>query len=339
MISIWRSNRLRPSCVGGLVGLPAVKFGWYLLCGLAGAAILPGCAWVRAQAQHQSEECEKLCSQAEVAKDAGRMDRADVLLNAALKKSPRDMEVQRQLADSLWDVGRQQESLMLLAQLAEQHPRDVRLATSLAERLTELERYDEALERLLPALAADPSAATTLELKARIEISQGNTDAALATYQRLGQQEASQAQALLEMGSIYLSRGQSDRAAPLFRSVLSHPRATAEQQQSAHWQLGVAYAQGRRWSDAAAQLAHVAPEREMSVEDWHAVAYAQYRSGDLPAAASALNHALGLEPSHRESLKLSRIVGQEMVQRPKSSADLQPTVFERVADPGVNPPR
>jgi lipopolysaccharide biosynthesis regulator YciM len=42
------------------------------------------------------------------------------------------------------------------------------------------------------------------------------------------------------MGKLYLRRGQPDRAAPLFRTVLTHPRATADQRLVAAWELGVA---------------------------------------------------------------------------------------------------
>jgi tetratricopeptide (TPR) repeat protein len=282
---------------------------------------------MRVHAQHRSDECERLCTQADVARDAGSLARADELIDRALKKSPRDRDVRRQLAESLWNVGRQRESLDILTQLALDHPRDVSLATLLAERLEELGRLDEALERLQPALSADPTAVAALELKARIEMAQGRHDDALATYQRLAQLEPSQVQALLEMGTIHVRRGQSDRAAPLFRSILIHPRATKDQLAQARWQLGVAYAQSERWADAAVQLALAAPDREMSADDWHNVAYAQYRSGDLAAAQVSLSHALGLEPGHPLASKLTAVV----MHASKSNEPLVPAAYERAS--------
>lgn len=325
---VWRNQDWRNQ-LAGTCGLGAATMVWTMLFGLTLMLVVPGCAWVRAQARQQSDECEELCSQANQECHAGRMERADALLSAALRKSPRDMEVQRQLADSLWEVGRQQESLKLLEQLADEHPRDVRLQTALAARLAEIHRDDKALDRLQSALANEPTATAALELKAKIELQQGETDAALATYQRLYQQEGSQVAALLQMGDIYLKRGQPEQAAPLFRSVLTHPLAHDAQQQEAHWRLGIAYAQSHRWKDAAVQLSQVTSERGMSADDWHAVAYAHFRSGDFDASSAALNHALGLEPGHPQAQKLSGILYQEMAKRTAATPDLLPAGFER----------
>lgn len=321
MQAIWRSHESPESSA---VASPAVRMGVCLVWSFA-VLVVPGCAWMQGKAQQRTAECEELCSQADIARDAGRIARADELLNRAIKKSPRDREVQRQLAETLWGVGRQRESFEILTQLTEEHPRDVPLAALLAERLAELGRYDEALARLQPALSADPTSTRALELKAQIEMALGNHDAALATYQRLSQQEASQAEALLQMGSIYLRRGQPDRAAPLFRSIVMHPRATKSQIIESRWRLGVAYAQSERWHDAAVELASVAQDREMSADDWHCVAYAQFRSGDLENAQTSLGHALGLDPQHGPALKLAGVVTPQE----QSSEPLLPAGYER----------
>jgi tetratricopeptide (TPR) repeat protein len=283
-------------------------------------SLLPGCAWVKAQAQQRSQECQQLCSQADREKESGRMARADQLLDQALRKSPRDLEVQRQLADSLWDVGRRREALDQLTRLANDHPHDLRLTLRLATWLSEIGHYEEALARLQPALVLEPSSMPALQLKAEIEAAQGDDDAALLTYQRLCQQESSQADAMVRMGKIYLQRGQPDRAAPLFRSVLTHPRASTAQQFDAQWQLGTAYAASERWSDAAANLAAAAPLREMSADDWHALAYAQYRHGNAAESKSAVGHALALEPRHAPATALAATLSQ---------ADLVPAAFEQ----------
>jgi len=301
----------------------------FLLHGLIGVVVLPGCAWVRAQAQHRSTECEELCAQADREQEAGRVERADQLLDFALKKSPRDVEIQRQLADSLWQVGRQRESLAQLARIAEEHPQDLRLALKLAERYAELDQHEESLNWIAVVLRNEPTSIAGMTLKAQNELAQGQDAAALATYQRISQQEAGQAAALLAMGEIHLRRGQPERAAPLLRSALVHPRATTQERITAQWELGVAYAQAERWSDAAAELMQVADRRVMTPDDWHSLAYAEFRCGQLPAAQAALDRALFLEPRHTAALELAAGLQQSQLRTPDASTALLPASFER----------
>lgn len=337
MTSVWRNRIFRRQTTGVRLRLWMVCRGLCLIPGLVGVVVLPGCAWVRAQAQHRSDECEQLCAQADQAQESGHVERADQLLDEALRKAPRDLEVQKQLADSLWHVGRQRDALQQLTRLADEHPQDVRLAITLAGWLVEAGRYDEALDRLQPCLASECGATRSLELKAQIETAQGNDEAALMTYQRLGQQEASQSHAMVQMAKIYLERGHPERAAPLFRLVLAHPRASADQKAVAHWDLGVAYAQLARWPDAAGQLAEASPQREMTADDWHAVAYAQYRADDTAAAQASLDHALGLEPRHHAGQKLAGILLQTEALRHDDPEVLLPVGFERIQESDRRP--
>lgn len=311
----------------------------WTLYGLIGVVVMPGCAWVRAQAQRESDDCQKLCSQADRAQESGQTDQADRLLNQALRKSPRDVEVQRQLAESLWNAGRQQEALSQMKRLSDEHSLDLRLAVILADWLASVGQYDQAMARLQPALMTEPIAPRALELKAEIETAQGSDEAALVTYQRLSHQEGSQAAALIQMGKIHLRRGQPDRAAPLFRTVLMHPRATSAQQQMAQWELGVAYAQSERWSDAVAQMAPVAPLRNMTADDWHAVAYAYFRAGNLSESQDATNHALQIEPRHLAAQELAAVLWQTEPQRVGSKDALLSTGFERFEEPIRSPQR
>lgn len=305
------------------------RLGLCLLHALTGVVVMPGCAWVRAQAQHRSAECEELCAKADREQQAGRVDQADKLLDEALKKSPRDVETQRQLADSLWQVGRQREALRLLTQIADEHPQDLRLTLQLAERYIELERHEEARNWVESALKTEPSSILAMTLKARIELVEGNDAAALATYQRISQQEAGQAAAILAMGEIHLRRGQPERAAPLLRAALAHPQAKQSERDAAEWELGVAYAQTGRWQDAATTFTAAAGRRTMSSDDWHACAYAAYRAGELDAAQTALDHALFLEPQHAGAQELLAALDRAPPRFATASGALVPASFER----------
>lgn len=304
MMKIWRQHNDRSKSAGDSSKRRTSPVWSYLLHGLAGVVLLPGCAWVRAQAQHRSEKCGELCSKAAEARQAGRCDRADALLDEALKKSPHDYETQHQLADSLWEAGRKQQSLEILRRLKQSYPQDARLAISLAERLAAAGQNSDALECLQPALTAEPTATAALELKAKIEANQGDLDAALASYQRLCHQKTVSVDTYLRMGRLYLRRQQPDRAAPLFRIALVDPHASSAEQLEAQWQLGVAYSQAERWSEAADQLEHVVERRDMSADDWHTLAAVEYQTGNALAAGNAIQRALALNPQHAPSREL-----------------------------------
>ena len=333
MAAVWRDGRRCTMHDRGRRDSRCRAAWWMLLHGLAGVVVLPGCAWVRAQAQQRSAECEQLCSQAELATESGRVDRADEYLDAALKKSPRDLATQRQLSDSLWHVGRHRESLTLLGQLAEAHPHDIRLAMTLAERHAELGHRREALNWAHSALAMDQDSGPALELVARLETANGQDDQALASYLRLSHHEDRQPAALIEMGTIHLQRGQPERAAPLLRSALTLPQSTLAERHAAEWKLGVAYARMERWSDASTHLAAAAPHRDMTADDWHGVAYAQFRTGQIGESRTTLNHALAQEPQHPASQRLSAILMRESGRSTPAGEPLIPVGFERAQAP------
>jgi tetratricopeptide (TPR) repeat protein len=307
-----------------------------LLLGLASVVLLPGCAWVRAQAQHRSEECNQLCDKAAAARQAGHSAQADALLNAAVKKSPADSETQRQLADSLWTAGRRPESLKILERLADDNPQDLRFAIRLSERLVELDRSAEALQRLQGVLSSDPNNLSALELKARIESQQGDLESALASYQRLCHQKTVSVGTLLALGDLYLQRNQPDRAAPLFRMALVDSHATAADQLRAQWQLGMAYYQAERWAEAADQLAQAAARREMNADDWHLLGLCQFRTGDLPAARQSLNGAFNLQPNHLPSRELAALI-QQNLSPAASAARLSRVNFENIGSKPASP--
>ena len=336
MMQVWRqrhSGRRVATCFS--IRREACA-GVYLLLGLAGVVLVPGCAWVRAQAQHRSEECNQLCDKAAAARQAGKSAQADALLNAAIKKSPSDSDTQRQLADTLWEAGRRSESLKIMERLADDNPQDVRFVIRLAGRLIELERFSEALPRLQAVLSTDPHNFSALELKAKIESQQGDLDAALASYQRLCHQKSVSVSTLLALGELYLQRNQPDRAAPLFRMALVDSHATAADHLRAQWQLGVAYYQAERWSEAVEQLSQAAGRREMNADEWHMLGICQFRSGDLPAARQSLNEAFNLRPNHLPSRELSAAIQQHPA--PAASSDRLTRVnFEDVDSPRTSP--
>jgi tetratricopeptide (TPR) repeat protein len=265
-----------------------------------------GCAQMRSQLSHRSSECTQLCEEARLAREQGRKAQADQLLDAAIQKRPKDTETQLQLADELWTSGRQLAAAETMQRIVAERPDDAPLALRLAQMEFEIGRTETAQSALSAALRMDPEHPEAIRLQAKLEEQRGDDAVALATYHHLLRVAPDDFDAQLRLAHLHLKRGQADRAAPLLRSALEHPYATAVQRAEAEWQLGLAYARMDRWADAAESLQTAARSRKCAAEDWYRVAYAQSQIGNHEAAFDSLSQALRLEPNHLAARDLAR---------------------------------
>jgi len=265
-----------------------------------------GCARMRSQLSLRSSECTQLCEEARLAREQGRTAHADQLLDAAIQKRPKDAETQLQLADELWTSGRQLAAAETMQRIVAERPDDAPLALRLAQMESEIGRMEAAHSALTAALRMDPEHPEAIRLQAKLEEQRGDDGAALATYHHLLRVAPEDFDAQLRLAHLHLKRDQADRAAPLLRSALEHPYATAAQRAEAEWQLGLAYARMDRWTDAAESLQTAARSRKCSAEDWYRVAYTQSQVGNHDAAFESLSQALRQEPNHLAARDLAR---------------------------------
>lgn len=265
-----------------------------------------GCAQMRSRMSHRSEECTQLCEEARLARERGLNEQAEQLLDAAVRQRPKDTETQLQLAEELWNGGRPLAAADILQRIVSEHPDDAPLALRLAQMELEIGRTEAAQAALQTALRSDPEHPEAIRLKAKLEERRGDTDAALATYHHLLQVLPGDLDAQLRLAAVHLQRGQADRAAPLLRGAMEHPAATRAQRAAAEWQLGLAYAQLERWTDAAAVMQSALRSHPATAEDWYRVAYVQARVGRQEAAYASISQALALEPGHLAARDLAR---------------------------------
>ncbi len=267
-----------------------------------------GCAGLRSRLAHRSEECNLLCEEARQAREEGRDNHADKLLDAAVRQRPTDTQTRLDLAEELWSGGRQIAAADVVARMVAERPDDAPAALRLARMEFEIGRTAAAEAALRLAMINDPENPEALRLKAELAERRGDWDGALAIYHQLVQITPDDLSAHLAMASVHVRRGQSDCAAPILRAVVHHSQATPEQCRAAQWQLGMSYAQADRWSDAVASLESSLQYGSATAEDWYRVAYAQARVGDQEAAYASISRALQLSPNHGGALELARSI-------------------------------
>ncbi len=277
------------------------------LAGILVMAAVSGCASIRQRLSHRSSECSQLCEEARSARDAGRTEDAENYLNAALRRRPTDDDTRMQLAEELWSSGRQLAAAEEVERLLADSPTDVQAAIRLTQMQLEIGRTEAAYQALQLALRHEPELPEVLRLKAILEERRGDTDAALETSLRLVRSSPDDVEALLRLAVLYRRRGQPERAAPLLRSASQCSLATSEQRQEAEWQLGLAYADSHRWTDAHEVMSGVVKERSrMTAEDWYQFAQVESQCSHADQANHAVRQALALQPKHPRARALAR---------------------------------
>lgn len=289
-----------------------------------------GCSLLRSALGDSAAETRRLVDQAREAEQQGHLDRAERLLNRALRKDPENVEARRQLADVLIAKGNVPAAVDHLQSAVTQNPQDIDGLMRLAHLFFQEHQHHDADALLNAVLRVDPGHVEALQLKASIAKRQGRDEQALAMYYRILHSEPENSEARLEIAAIYLKQSQPDRAAPLLRAVCRNSQANPRQQADAWWSLGIAYGQQNRWIDADHALTQAltpSPSptgrggrgqrtRRISPDEWYRLAYARYRAGDLAGSRQALTRVLDGHPKHEAAQILASRLDQDTRSEP-----------------------
>ena len=265
-----------------------------------------GCQSFQKRTSLRSAQCGALCARAREAHEQGNRDQANQLIDEALLTKPNDIETRRQLAEAMWKNGRRGEAIVEFTALCVLQPKDSKLSARLAVMQWESNQHAAAANTALSVLKLDPQSKDAWLIKARNEAAQGQLDDALASFIRLSQIAPDDLSTLIDLGKLHLKRGHPDRACPLFRTAVEHPRASQEQRAEAEWLLGVAYVQSNRWSDAVVVLERAINGRSASAEDWCMLGSARMECGDVSGAQSDVQRALQRDPKSIGARNLAR---------------------------------
>lgn len=277
----WRS-RLR-------IGL-----GFFVLC-----MSISGCTWFRNQVGHCPERCHRLAERARFAEEAGNIPQAAACLQEALKETPNDPELHREMARLLIGLHQNQKALEHLEQAVEYNPDDVEANIDLAELYIEQHQPALAVARLDAALHNDPKHTTALVMRARLAQNLCDWQTAIETYHRVLCADPEHVEARVQLAALQLEQHQPNLSAPMLRSVCQCSRATPAEVAESRWALGIAYGQENRWSDALGALVTATEHRAiMSADDWYRLAYVRGQLGDWEGARRDVYRVLQMNPHH-----------------------------------------
>jgi tetratricopeptide (TPR) repeat protein len=274
---------------------------------------LTGCTWFRNQVGHCPEKTHHLAERARLAEDAGNIPLAAACLEAALKETPNDPQLHREMARLLIGIDQNQKALAHLEQAVEYDPDDVEANIALSELYIANHQPALAVERLETALHNDPKHTTALLLRAKLAERLCDPQTAIETYHRVLCADPNHVKARVELASLQLEQRQPSLSAPLLRSVCQCSRATPAEAAEARWALGIAYGQENRWNDALGALAMAAEHRAfMSPDDWYRLAYVRGQLGDWEGARRDVYRVLQMNPRHHNAQAMLEVLhGQE----------------------------
>jgi tetratricopeptide (TPR) repeat protein len=281
-------------------------------------------------------DAQRLADQATVAQEQGDDERAELLLEQAVRANPDNSELHQALAAMRMQKGDADSAIEHLRLSVNADGDDPRAHFHLAEVLFHQGRYDESQEALEHALQLDANYAEALMLKGTLAERRGQSEAALSAYYQLLAESPDNVEARLRIAGIHLRSDKPENAAHVLRSICQCSEASHQQKCDAQWQLGLAYARQERWPEAAEALAASIERRERTTADeWYELAQARFRTGDVARARQAADRALEIEPGHSSATVLAQHLAPQSpatgnsspVRQAEHHADLNPTPF------------
>lgn len=230
------------------------------------------------------------------------MAQAMELFEEALEETPNDPHLHRELARLLQSQGYPHLALEHLENAVEHNPDDVEANVELAHLYIDHNLAVRAVDCLDAALQNDPKHITALLLRAKLAERLDDPQSAVETYQRVLSVDPNNVPARVQIAALQLQKNQPGLSAPLLRSVCHCSRATPEEIAEAKWNLGIAYGQEQRWSDAVLAMTEAGNEcRSFSADDWYRLAYAQSQVGDWKSVKRNVENALRVNPHHENA--------------------------------------
>jgi tetratricopeptide (TPR) repeat protein len=260
-------------------------------------------------------ECRQLSSRGASAVQRHDLVEAEMLLAKAVETYNLDPEAHRQYAAVLWQRGARKEALAELDHAIELAGDDPVLLVRRAEWHLTLNNLPAAQADAEAALNADPNAATTWLLRARLLLHRGEAEEALAAYHRVLNLEPNQREALFEEAQLHWSLAVSDpqNFQPQLQRALMSVQALLDTYSPGEESAATLLLAGRihtrlgRYDDATRMLASAARRGGDNWEVLHMLAEAQLLAGRTDEALVTAQQALALAPQN--------VASNDLVQR------------------------
>jgi len=248
-----------------------------------------------------------LREQASEAIGQGEWDRAESLLDTAVRANPNDARLRRQLAEALWHRGQAAEALGQLDAAMALDPTEPNSCVRAGELCLACGEIAKAQTHAKRAIDLAPSLPAAWHLHARVMEDSGNSDQALADLNRALDLAPDDPTILLQMAELHRHRGQPRRALSTLE-YLADRYPPGEEPGHVYYLQGLAYLALKRYHNAADVLLAATRHGETTAEAYYRLGEAHLLAGQPTAARVALAQAIARQPNHRPSrLLLDRI--------------------------------
>jgi tetratricopeptide (TPR) repeat protein len=277
-----------------------------------------GCQWARLRDPVPASlaASRTLCGEGNRLIEEKQPEKGEQQLAEAVKVCPTDCDARRYYAEALWMRNARPESIAQLEEGCRLSP-ECDLHIRLAEMYLETGRLDDASQIADQMLAKNPKLASAWRVRGRAYrgrgdqlLAAGNADQAKAAYvhalndlHRAAGYDPAERQTIGETAAVYRGLGQPQRALESMQS-LAETYSPGEEPQQVLYLTGLDYMALQRFDDAATTLSAALKRDRPTPELLYCLAQAQYRAGQMQAAAASLQQALVLDPQHLLSRQL-----------------------------------
>ncbi len=129
-------------------------------------------------------DARRLCNEGLAAADRADYDRAEGLLEEAVRNCPVDVDARRHYADVLWQRGDRTEAIAQVAKALELSPADPGLCVKAGGMYLDLGLFNEADRLAAEAVHLAPQSAEAWRLHGRVALARGQPEPALADFHR-----------------------------------------------------------------------------------------------------------------------------------------------------------
>jgi tetratricopeptide (TPR) repeat protein len=261
------------------------------------------------------QNCRELSAEGMAAMDLGDWQRAEKLLDDAVRSCPVDAESRRRYAEALWHRGEANAAMDQLEEAARLAPDKPEVAIRMGEIYLSLDRWENARRAADQALAINRANPSAWSLRARANEANGDLRQAMADFQRALAYQPGDRATLEQLAELYRHMGQPERALTALQMLIDTYPPGDEQPRALHLQ-GLALAALHR-HEAAVDSYDLAIRRGGPSPDLYChLAESELAAGHSEQAQRAVEKALSMAPEH--------VAGRNLAERIQTARANQP---------------
>ncbi len=242
--------------------------------------------------------------------------RAEQLLQQAVKTCSSDPESRRSYGEALWHRGAYQDAVAQVEDACRLAPDDAELHVRAAEMHLAIQRMEPAIAHTRRALELAPRLASAWAMRARIMQAGGQLSEASAAYHRALGYAPNDRGIQFEIAELHRRMDQPEQALVVLQN-LAETYSPGEEPQALLYAQGLAYRALARYDDAIQSFASARAQGAPSAEIVCQLGECLAAAGRPADAAAAAREALAIDPQNQHGHQLLAQV--ETAQRPENA--------------------